>query len=115
MKQSDVDTPEIQFEPGISTLKPNLSQIFAERSSTFLNELMLFAVYFNSIPNLINEIDIDCRKASLWFGKSYKNDIKDWHFCKKFLYKSKKAEYDEIFYILFEDLIVNFDTNYVTV
>ena len=109
MQLSVQNKPEIQFEK--TTIKPNLTQVFADRSNTYLNELMLYAAYFNSIPNIIYEIDIDCRKANQWFGKSYKNEIKDWHFDKRYLAKSKRPEYDDVFYILFEDLIVNFDTN----
>ena len=47
--------------------------------------------------------------------ETYKKEIKDFHFDKRFFNNSKKAELDDIFYILDEDLIVDFDTNQSTV
>ena len=105
----DLQPKNIELEK--TTSKANLTQVFAERRNTYINELMLFVVYFKYIPNLIYEIDIDCRKANQWFTQTYKNEIKDWYFDKRYFNRGKKPEYDDIFYILFEDLIVNFDTN----
>ena len=91
--------------------KMNLGEVFAERKGSYLNEFTLFLAHFNSIPNYINEINIDCKKANKWFVDTYKGEIKDFYFNKRYFNRSKNAEYDDIFYILFEDLIVDFDTN----
>ena len=39
------------------------SKIFSDRSDYYLNEKYLFFAKFNTIPNIINEIRINCRKA----------------------------------------------------
>ena len=86
-------------------------EVFAERKDSYLNEFTLFVAHFNAIPNFINEIKIDCEKANKWFAEFYKNEIKDLHFDKRYFNGSKEAECDDIFYILYDDLIVDFDTN----
>lgn len=100
------------FELEKTTSKMSLSEVFSDRSRyTYLNEFQLFIAHFNYIPNFIQEIEIDCKKANCWFLTQYENGIKDWYFIKRYLRRSKEAEYDDIFYILYEDLIVYFDTN----
>ena len=94
-----------------TTSKMNLESVFGERLRSYLNEFTLFVAHFNSIPNLINEIHIDCRNANKWFVENYKSEIKDLYFDKIYLNSSKSAEYDDIFYFLYDDLIVDFDTN----
>lgn len=103
-------------KPGIesSSNKINLGDLFAPRGR-YLNELTLFVAHFNAIPNLISEINIDCRRANRWFEKQYQAEIQKKHFIKRYFDGSSKAEYDDIFYILYEDLLVNFDTNCSTV
>jgi hypothetical protein len=100
------------FELEKTSSKINLEEVFRERQGSYLNELNLFLAHFNAIPNFIHEINIDCKKANSWFIEIYRNEINDLYFDKIYLNKSsKKAEYDDIFYILFEDLIVDFDIN----
>jgi hypothetical protein len=94
-----------------TTSKMNLGEVFSERKRSYLNEFNLFIAHFNSIPNFINETNIDCKKANRWFAEKYKGVIKDFYFNKIYYKSSKKAEYDDIFYILDEDLLVDFDTN----
>jgi hypothetical protein len=95
--------------------KMTLSEVFAERKGSYLNEFTLFLAHFNSIPNFINEINIDCKKANKWFLENYKSEIKHLYFDKRYYNGSKQAELDDIFYILYDDLIVDFDTNCSTV
>jgi len=87
--------------------------IFAEGS--YLNEFTLFLAHFNTVPNFIYEVKIDCKKAGKWFVETYKKDIKDLHFGKRYFKRSKTAEYDDIFIILYDDLIVYLNTNCSTV
>jgi hypothetical protein len=95
-----------------TTSKMNLGEVFSERNRTsYLNEFTLFLAHFNSIPNFIHEINIDCKKANKWFVENFKGEIKDFHFDKIYLKNKKSAEYDDIFYFLYDDLIVDFDTN----
>ena len=94
-----------------SSSKIMLSEVFAERKGSYLNEFTLFLAHFNAIPNFINEIKVDCKKANKWFAETYRTEVND-HCYSKIYYKgSKTAELDDIFYILYDDLIVNFDTN----
>lgn len=88
----------------------SLGQVFADRGG-YINELNLFIAHFNSIPNLISEKNIDCKKANKWFFENYKSEIKHHYFIKRCYNGKKKSELDDIFYILFDDLIVDFDTN----
>jgi hypothetical protein len=91
--------------------KMNLGELFTEKKGSYLNEFILFLALFNSIPNFIHEINIDCKKADKWFLVKYKDEIKDLYFDKRYFNSNKNAEFDDIFYILFDDLIVDFDTN----
>jgi len=92
--------------------KMNLGEVFSDRRGFYLNEFNLFLAHFNSIPNFIHEINIDCKKANAWFVETYKAEIRDVYFDKRYFnHRSKDAEYDDIFYILFDDLIIDFDTN----
>ena len=102
--------PIIAVELEKTSSKMSLGQVFAERGG-YINELNLFIAHFNSIPNLISEINIDCKKANKRFFESHKSEIKHHYFIKKCYQGKKKSELDDIFYILFDDLIVDFDTN----
>ncbi len=88
-----------------------LSNVFIDRTrSSYLNEKHLFVARFNQIPNFINEIRINCKKANLWFAEYYKLEIKDSHFARIYYGERRSAEIDDIFYFLYDDLIVYFDT-----
>ena len=89
----------------------DLSEVFAARRDSYLNEFTLFVAHFKSIPNFIHGINIDCKKANNWFLKLYTSEIKNCYYDKRYFNNSKKAEFDDIFYFLYDDLIVDFDTN----
>ena len=91
--------------------KMPLNQVFAERNGSYLNEFNLYIAHFNTIPNFMHELKIDCKKANDWFIKQYNPEIKDAYFNKRYLAGMQKAELDDIFYFLYDDLIVDFDTN----
>ena len=94
--------------------KMNLGHLFDDRGN-YINELNLFLAHFNYIPNCISESRIDCKKADKWFFEKYKGEIKRHYFNKIKRRNQLESEIDDIFYILFDDLIVNFDTNNSTV
>ncbi|MDQ2720672.1 MAG: AAA family ATPase [Bacteroidota bacterium] len=115
-KETDVNNFQTNhFDLDKKTSRIALGEVFAERTSGYLNELTLFIAHFNSIPNVIDESGIDCKKANNWFTKIYKNHIIDWYYNKRSFRDNKKTEFDDIFYFLFDDLIVDFDTNYSSV
>lgn len=100
------------FELDKTCGRMTLSEVFAARRDSYLNEFTLFIAHFNAIPNFIHEINIDCKKANAWFLKNYNIEIKNCYYDKRYFNNnSKKAEFDDIFYFLYEDLIVDFDTN----
>lgn len=100
------------FVNGNNTFQIRLADAFVTRNANgYINEFNLFTVCFNTIPNFIHEIDIDCKKANKWFLSNYKSEIKDSYFSKIYYGQNKRAEFDDIFYFIYDDLIVDFDTN----
>jgi hypothetical protein len=76
-----------------------------------LSEHKLFMMYFNSIPNWIVEEKIDCKKANQWFVEMTRTEIINFHYVKRYLDdKSKTAEYDDLYYLLYDDLMIYFNT-----
>jgi len=94
-----------------TTSKMNLGEVFAERNCSYLNKFNLYLAHFNSIPNYIHEINIDCKKAHKWFVETYKDEIKNMYFDKRYFNENRNAEYSDIFYILYDDLIVHIDND----
>jgi hypothetical protein len=99
------------FQLNETTVKMNIGEVFSQRKNSYMNEFTLFIAHFNALPNCIEEEYMDCIKANQWFNEKYKSDIKDVYFIKRTMGSSKKAELDDIFYFMFDDLIVNFDIN----
>ena len=114
MKPTIKSLSELQsttFDLNKTTTNLDLSMVLSERIRSVINENYLYLAYNNVIPNSIEEQNIDCRKANEWFIKVYKDDIKDVYFDKRQINGSKKSQIDDIYYFLFDDLMVSFDTN----
>ncbi len=94
-----------------NTTKTPVNQVFIEKHRSYINEFALYTFYFNCIPNLIEERNINCGKARAWFEQNYATEIKDLYFSKVKHRKDKKSEIDDVFYFLDKDLLVYFDTN----
>ncbi len=103
-------TNESAFDLSQTSSKMDISQVFSEQRG-YLNEFTLFIAHFNSIPNLIHEIDIDCKKGINWLAEKYKSTIKNSYYTKRYLKGHKKAEIDDVFYFLYDDLIIYFNTH----
>lgn len=100
------------FDLESTSFKMSLNEVFASRNNlSYLNEFTLFVAHFNSIPNFIHEVEIDCRKANVWFSNKYKTEIKDYYYNKIYFKGKNKVELDDIFYFIYDDLLVDFDTN----
>lgn len=100
------------FDLESTSFKMSLNEVFASRNGqSYLNEFTLFVAHFNSIPNFIHEVEIDCRKANVWFSNKYKTEIKDYYYNKIYFKGKNKVELDDIFYFIYDDLLVDFDTN----
>lgn len=76
------------FELEKTSSKMSLSDVFAERQGSYLNEFTLFIAHFHTIPNFIHEVEIDCKKANHWFLEQYSSEIKDHYYNKRYFYNS---------------------------
>ena len=83
------------------------NEVFGEYGH-YLNVHTLFLSYFNAIPNFTHEIKIDCPKAIKWLLETYPADIKDCHFDKRYMEDSKESLLHSIYFLLYEDLIIEF-------
>jgi len=90
--------------------KISLGSVFEEKNSDYLNPYTLFIAHFNLLPNSIKLIKVNCKRANKWFLENFKNEIKYHYFNKRDYRGGKSVEYDDIFYVIYEDLIVNIDT-----
>ena len=88
-----------------------LANIFSYKVESYLNELTLFMIHFNDIPNTIEAKCINAKLAMEWFIQHYKPAIKEVYFNRRPLTKGSNAGYDDVFFFLFDDLIVCFDHN----
>ena len=96
---------------GETTINISVGDVFKERQSeSYINEFYLYLAHFNTIPNFVNRVFIDCHKAMQWFIETYKSEIKDCHYDKVYFKSRKKVDIDDIFFFLYEDLMVDFDT-----
>ena len=89
--------------------KVNAGQILIDHRFSYINEMNLFVAHFNSIPNFISEHLIDCVKANNWFIENYKTEIKDMYFKGRCFEMIKQSMFEDIFYFLYEDLLVYFE------
>lgn len=114
MKSKPVDLKNLKTTPFYleeTTAKMSMGEVFADRRSAYLNEFSLFLAHFNYIPNFIHETGIHCVSASKWFVTTYETEIKNLYYSKRYFDRNKKAEYDDVFFLLFDDLMVDFDTS----
>ena len=95
-KPMEFSMPSVSSDP---------SNVFNDRTDSYLNEKYLFFATFNTIPNFINEIRINCSKARIWFANQYRNEIWKTHYTKIYFGDNKNSEIDDMFYFLYEDLL----------
>jgi hypothetical protein len=75
-----------------------------------LDESLLFISYFKVVPCCIREEDIDCQKAHKWFLETHRSEITGFHYVKRQKKSGKEPEYDDLYYILYDDLLLYFNT-----
>lgn len=88
-----------------------LSNVFNDNSSSYLNNFNLYLAYYRRIPILITEIKINCKSANKWFLTNFQNQVIDNFYNKIYFSGTKRQQIDDVFYFLYEDLMVHFDTN----
>jgi hypothetical protein len=89
----------------------NLFDLIDGDETNSVDEYNLFIAQFNKIPNWMKKKEINCKKANEWFLETYQEEIKDCHYVQRFNRIRKQFEYDDIYYLLHEDLLVYFNTN----
>ena len=77
----------------------------------YMHHFTLYTKYFNRVPNFIHETDIDCRKAVKWFIETYQSQISDYYFSKVDFEDTAVTSINDVFLVLFDDLLVQFDTH----
>jgi len=70
----------------------------------------LYVSRFSRIPNWIQLNGIDCKKANKWFVQNYQDKIIDCNYVKRYE-KRKGIYFDDIYYFLFDDLLVYLNHN----
>ncbi|WP_158857628.1 AAA family ATPase [Lunatibacter salilacus] len=103
---SEITNPGFLSEGIAST---NFSDVFTFRRGTYLNEFYLYLTKLQKIPNCIEEENIRVKKAHEWFKETYKDQIQDFNFNKRRDNHKKNSVFEDVFYFLWDDLIVNFD------
>lgn len=87
-----------------------LAYIVDESSGAGISPMTLYTAYFNTIPNTIFLNDIVGKKAQLWLIDTFKADINDVYFTKHPTERGSKLEYDDVYYILYGDVLLYIDT-----
>jgi len=70
----------------------------------------LYITYFCRIPNWIELEAIDCKKAGEWLVQNHKDRIADCCYIKRYK-KHKGIYFDDVYYFLFDDLLVYLNEN----
>ena len=93
----------------------NTSNLFLNNGNNgYLNYYELFLIYFNTIPNSIEEIAINCEKASANFFDKYQNEIKENFYQKEVPENGTKSKLKQVYYVL-ENIIIIFYMDYNSV
>ncbi|MFC2176118.1 AAA family ATPase [Bacteroidota bacterium] len=92
--------------------KISLGDVFKDRNYCYLNKYALFIAHFNQIPNLIKEWDIDCKRVGVWFADAYKHEIKHRYYNKRLFKNKRSLEYDDVYFIMSDDLLIYLETTY---
>ncbi len=89
--------------------KMQISDVFSDKRM-HLNPYTLYLAKFNKIPNMISEDNVNCKKAVGWVIQNFKTHIHDCYYNIRFFRRTGKSEPDDIYFFLFEDLLIFFDT-----
>ena len=94
------------------------SELLGEAMSNLsrnIDEVRLFALLFNRIPNSILEQKMDILPAIDWFKEEYASEIQaDWYRKNRMVPSGQLVVEDNIF-ILYDDLLVYFDVGHRTI
>lgn len=114
MKSKQPDVPSFQtdsYDLSKTTQKIKLTEVYNNHRRYDINTNDLFIAHFNTIPNYFREDGLRSLEAHTWFIKNYEDEVIDVYYNKRYFKGNKEAEYEDVFYFLYEDTIVNFDMN----
>ena len=92
-----------------NTWKTNVDVLNERRNVDTLNVNVLYIEHFNYIPNIIEVHQIDIEKANAWFLNQFEEAVQNCYFVKEDSLSSTELKYQDIFYFMKEDLLINFD------
>ncbi len=78
--------------------------------TSYISEKILYPFLFKEIPIIIEEDDIDCKRASKWFSDAYSDEIYDSYFNKILHSNNSETEIDDLIFVLKNEVMVKFDT-----
>lgn len=110
MENQSILSSDKTVNPSGITSAVSLDRIFAHRGICDHNELNLYMAYYSRIPNFISEPRINCKRAIKWFEQAFKDEIRDFYFNKWAWGEHVRAETDNMFFFIYDDVLVNFDT-----
>lgn len=114
MEKDLINFKDIQKKRDSHNLVPadiNLAQVFNAKGASYLNEFNLFVAFYNTIPSCIGEEAINCPLACKRFAEVYKSEVKDYYFERR-CGKGRQTVYENVLFVLYEDLVVCFDHVY---
>lgn len=97
------------FQPIHENLKPLPGDIFNPMYNSYLNPFGLYGYYFGKIPNYIPIPKRNCGMFCAQLKKQYQNEIFHFHFAKEFVKTSHYPQFAQIYYFLFQDLLIHVD------
>lgn len=119
MRDNSINISQYQSKSSViekNTANLNLQTIFkGDNASAYLNEYTLYIAHFNAIPNVVPANNINCEKAQAWLIQNYGKEINDTHYCKRFFNSKKAVALDDVFYFLFDDVMIYLDFGWSTV
>jgi len=111
-------TPDIHkfvkdnFDLSLTTEKIKISDIYSKNRFNEIDEFKMYLAHFNTVPIYFKLDEIDCEQYHQDFINVYEEEILNVYYNKKkFRSIQKEESYEDVFYFLFEDLLVNFDFN----
>lgn len=108
---NNINLQELQASTPKQFSETSLAFMADRYSGSRINPTALYMAHFNTIPNIIRpERSIVCKQAQSWLIDNFRQDIKDVYFDKNPGERGSKLEYDEVYYLLFEDMLIYFNT-----
>ncbi|UZR94185.1 AAA family ATPase [Chondrinema litorale] len=82
-------------------------------NEAYVHDYKFFYRYFNTLPNVCEIRGLKLQKAIKTFEDKYADRVKDKLFKKCYNFKTKKAEYEEVFFILHSNIVVAFNDHHI--